>query len=28
MEIFKDKQISIAPVDEAGALEMINSPKI
>jgi len=28
MEIFKDKQISMAPVDETGALEMTNSLKI
>jgi hypothetical protein len=28
MEIFKDKQISMAPVDETGAMEMINSLKI
>ena len=28
MEIFKDKQIPMDPVDEAGAMEMINSLKI
>jgi len=28
MEKFMDKQISMAPVDEAGAMEMINSLKI